>query len=154
MEGLALVSLAAGVLTVAAPCVLPLLPIILTSALQGSRAGPLAMASGLTISLATVGVGVTAFGHLVGIDEQRRIAVSAQQETEVQRQKAVKQRDRANETALKARAQSALANARFSDLNGKSGMALALAIFLSRNCLLLYCVHLIEIIQPGLFNQR
>ena len=60
----------AGVLTLINPCVLPLLPIILTSALQGSRAGPLAMASGLTISLATVGVGVTAFGHLVGIDEQ------------------------------------------------------------------------------------
>jgi cytochrome c-type biogenesis protein len=59
----------AGALTLINPCVLPLLPIVLATALQGSRAGPLALAVGLTVSLAAVGVGVTAFGHLIGIDD-------------------------------------------------------------------------------------
>ena len=59
----------AGTLTLINPCVLPLLPIILASALQGSRLGPLALAGGLTVSFTIVGVGVTAFGHLVGIDD-------------------------------------------------------------------------------------
>ena len=59
----------AGTLTLINPCVLPLLPIIIATALQGSRLGPLALAGGLTVSFAVVGVGVTAFGHLVGIDE-------------------------------------------------------------------------------------
>ncbi|MEM7407706.1 MAG: cytochrome c biogenesis CcdA family protein [Pseudomonadota bacterium] len=60
----------AGGLTLINPCVLPLLPIIIATALQGSRLGPLALAGGLTVSFAIVGVGVSAFGHLVGIDDQ------------------------------------------------------------------------------------
>jgi cytochrome c-type biogenesis protein len=59
----------AGTLTLINPCVLPLLPIILASALQGSRLGPLALAGGLSVSFTVVGVGVTAFGHLIGIDD-------------------------------------------------------------------------------------
>ena len=59
----------AGTLTLVNPCVLPLLPIIVAAAFQGSRLGPLMLALGLTFSFAVIGVGVTAFGHLAGIDE-------------------------------------------------------------------------------------
>ena len=59
----------AGTLTLINPCVLPLLPIIIAAAFQGSRLGPLMLALGLTLSFAVIGVGVTAFGHLAGIDE-------------------------------------------------------------------------------------
>ena len=59
----------AGILTLINPCVLPLLPIIIAGALQSHRLGPIMMAIGLTVSFATVGVLVTAFGHLIGLDE-------------------------------------------------------------------------------------
>lgn len=58
----------AGVLTLVNPCVLPLLPIVIAAAFQNSRLGPLALAAGLTVSFAVVGVAVTAFGHLVSVD--------------------------------------------------------------------------------------
>ena len=58
----------AGVLTLINPCVLPLLPIVIAAALQNSRLGPLALAAGLTVSFAVLGVSVTAFGHLLSID--------------------------------------------------------------------------------------
>ena len=58
----------AGLLTLINPCVLPLLPIVIAAAFQNSRLGPLALAAGLIISFAVVGVSVTAFGHLVSID--------------------------------------------------------------------------------------
>jgi len=60
----------AGLLTLINPCVLPLLPIIIASAFQNSRLGPLALAAGLVVSFAVVGVAVTAFGHLVGLSTQ------------------------------------------------------------------------------------
>lgn len=59
----------AGVLTLINPCVLPILPIIIASALQSSRLGPLALAAGLVVSFTTFGVGVAAFGHLIGLNE-------------------------------------------------------------------------------------
>ncbi|KUF10258.1 cytochrome c biogenesis CcdA family protein [Pseudoponticoccus marisrubri] len=58
----------AGLLTLINPCVVPVLPIVIATALQASRLGPLAMAGGLSLSFVTLGVGVTAFGHLVGLD--------------------------------------------------------------------------------------
>ena len=58
----------AGLLTLVNPCVLPLLPIVIAAAFQNSRLGPLALAAGLTLSFAVLGVSVTAFGHLLGID--------------------------------------------------------------------------------------
>ena len=60
----------AGTLTLINPCVLPLLPITLAAALQASRLGPLALAGGLVLTFVALGVGVTAFGHLLGIDER------------------------------------------------------------------------------------
>ena len=59
----------AGTLTLINPCVLPLLPVIIAAAFQSSRLGPLMLALGLTVSFAVIGVGVTAFGHLAGVDD-------------------------------------------------------------------------------------
>jgi len=58
----------AGLLTLINPCVLPLLPIVIASAFQSNRFGPLALAAGLVVSFTVIGVGITAFGHLLGID--------------------------------------------------------------------------------------
>ena len=58
----------AGLLTLINPCVVPVLPIVVASALQASRWGPAAMAAGLSLSFVVLGLGVTAFGHLIGLD--------------------------------------------------------------------------------------
>ncbi|CUH78233.1 cytochrome c biogenesis CcdA family protein [Tropicibacter naphthalenivorans] len=58
----------AGLLTLINPCVVPVLPIVIAGALQSGRAGPLFMAAGLSLSFVTLGVLVTAFGHLIGLD--------------------------------------------------------------------------------------
>ena len=59
----------AGILTLINPCVLPLLPVVIAGALQSHRLGPVMIALGLTVSFTFVGVLVTAFGHLIGLDE-------------------------------------------------------------------------------------
>lgn len=59
----------AGLLTLINPCVLPVLPIVLASALQASRWGPAAVAAGMGLAFVTLGFGVTAAGHLVGLTE-------------------------------------------------------------------------------------
>jgi len=61
---------AAGLLTLINPCVLPILPIVLAGALQASRWGPLALASGMGLAFVTLGFGVIAAGHLVGLTEE------------------------------------------------------------------------------------
>lgn len=58
----------AGLLTLINPCVLPILPIVLASALQVSKAGPLALAAGLSLSFVSLGVCIAAFGRALGID--------------------------------------------------------------------------------------
>ena len=60
----------AGLLTLINPCVLPVLPIVLASALQASRFGPLALAGGMGLAFVTLGFGVIAAGHLVGLTEE------------------------------------------------------------------------------------
>ena len=60
----------AGLLTLINPCVLPLLPVVIAAALHTSSRGPVALAAGLIVSFTAVGVGVTAFGHLVGINPE------------------------------------------------------------------------------------
>lgn len=57
----------AGLLTLINPCVLPILPIILASALQASRHGPLAVAAGLSLSFVVLGLAVNAVGLAFGI---------------------------------------------------------------------------------------
>ena len=58
----------AGLLTLINPCVLPVLPIVLATALQASRHGPLAIAAGLSLSFVVLGMLVTTFGHSIGLD--------------------------------------------------------------------------------------
>lgn len=57
----------AGVLTLINPCVLPVLPIVLATALQASRWGPVALAAGMSLSFVVLGIAVTAFGRAVGL---------------------------------------------------------------------------------------
>lgn len=61
-------SLAAGSLTTLSPCVFPLLPLVLGSALQGNRFAPLAMGLGMTVSFAGIGMALGALGPALGID--------------------------------------------------------------------------------------
>ena len=57
----------AGLLTLINPCVIPVLPIVLASAVQADRRGPLALAAGMSVSFVILGVSVTAFGHVIGL---------------------------------------------------------------------------------------
>lgn len=57
----------AGVLTLINPCVLPVLPIVLATALQASRWGPVALAAGMSLAFVVLGIAVSAFGRAVGL---------------------------------------------------------------------------------------
>ncbi|WP_342585415.1 cytochrome c biogenesis CcdA family protein [Ruegeria sp. ANG-S4] len=57
----------AGLLTLINPCVLPVLPIVLVGALNANKAGPIALAAGMSISFVVFGVFVTAFGASIGL---------------------------------------------------------------------------------------
>ena len=59
---------AAGALTILSPCVLPLVPIVLGSAAQTHRYGPLALAGGLVVSFTLVGFAVATLGSSLGFD--------------------------------------------------------------------------------------
>lgn len=64
-----LLAYGAGLLTLINPCVLPVLPIVLVSALSASKAGPLALAAGMSVSFVVFGVLVTAFGAGIGLTQ-------------------------------------------------------------------------------------
>ena len=70
MLGSAALSFVAGLVTILNPCVLPLVPILVASALGKSRFGPLALAGGLVTSFTLFGFTVIAFGYSLGINEQ------------------------------------------------------------------------------------
>ena len=55
----------AGLLTLINPCVLPILPIVLATAVQASRHGPLA--AGMSVSFVALGLGVTVLGRSLGL---------------------------------------------------------------------------------------
>ncbi|MCE2969003.1 MAG: sulfite exporter TauE/SafE family protein, partial [Burkholderiales bacterium] len=61
-------SVAAGSLTTLSPCVFPLLPLVLGSALQGNRLAPVAMGAGMILSFAAIGMLLGALGPVLGID--------------------------------------------------------------------------------------
>lgn len=63
-----LLSFGAGALTTLSPCVLPVLPIIVGSALREHKLAPLTMAAGLIASFVSVGWTIAAFGNLLGMD--------------------------------------------------------------------------------------
>ena len=58
---------AAGLLTLINPCVLPILPIILGSALQADRRGPIALAAGMGVTFVILGVTLSAIGPAFGL---------------------------------------------------------------------------------------
>ncbi len=62
-------ALAAGGLSTLSPCVLPLLPILIATAVAAHRLGPYALAGGLALSFTVVGVFVASLGAGLGLDQ-------------------------------------------------------------------------------------
>lgn len=58
----------AGVLSTLSPCVLPLIPIVLGTAASEHRLGPVALAAGLGLSFAAIGLFVATIGFAIGLD--------------------------------------------------------------------------------------
>lgn len=62
-------SVLAGVLSTLSPCVLPLLPILVGTALTAHRYGPVALASGLALAYALTGLFLATVGLMIGLDQ-------------------------------------------------------------------------------------
>jgi cytochrome c biogenesis protein CcdA len=62
-------SLAAGSLSTLSPCVLPIIPILLGTAVAAHRFGPYALAAGLALSFALVGILISSAGAAIGLDQ-------------------------------------------------------------------------------------
>ncbi len=60
----------AGLLTLINPCVLPVLPIVLATALQADKRGPIALAAGMSLAFVVLGLGVATLGYALGIREE------------------------------------------------------------------------------------
>ncbi|KPF62666.1 cytochrome C biogenesis protein [alpha proteobacterium AAP81b] len=60
----------AGALTILSPCVLPLVPIVLSGAGKAGRFGPVALAGGLIVSFTVVGLSVALLGNSIGLDPE------------------------------------------------------------------------------------
>lgn len=60
----------AGVLSILSPCVLPLAPIVVGTAVSAHRFGPLALAFGLAVSFTAVGLFVATVGFALGLDAE------------------------------------------------------------------------------------
>jgi cytochrome c-type biogenesis protein len=58
----------AGLVSILSPCVLPLLPIVLATAVSKHRLGPLALAAGLAISFVVIGLFIALIGFAIGLD--------------------------------------------------------------------------------------
>lgn len=67
----------AGLLTLINPCVLPVLPIVLASALQAHRLGPVALAAGMSVSFVVLGLTVAAAGVAIGLDSDQLMKIGA-----------------------------------------------------------------------------
>jgi cytochrome c-type biogenesis protein len=76
--GSSLAGFAAGVLSTLSPCVLPLLPILIASAFQQSRLGPLALTLGIAFSFTAIGLLLSLFGFAIGLEQEavRMVAAS------------------------------------------------------------------------------
>ena len=61
----------AGVLSILSPCVLPILPIVLSAAVSEHRWGPAALAMGLAVSFVVIGLFVATIGYSIGLDADR-----------------------------------------------------------------------------------
>ncbi len=67
----------AGLLTLINPCVLPVLPIVLASAVQSHKHGPLALAAGMSLTFVLLGVGIATLGSQIGLDADRVSQIGA-----------------------------------------------------------------------------
>jgi cytochrome c biogenesis protein CcdA len=63
-----LLAFLAGILSLLNPCTLPLIPIVLGTAINRHRFGPVALAAGLTLSFVTIGLFVALVGFSIGLD--------------------------------------------------------------------------------------
>ena len=68
MTGIGL-ALLAGLLSTLSPCVLPLIPIVIGTALGEHRFGPVALAAGLAVSFVIIGLFVATIGFAAGLDQ-------------------------------------------------------------------------------------
>jgi cytochrome c-type biogenesis protein len=68
MTGIGLAFLA-GLLSVLSPCVLPLVPIVIGTALNENRYGPVALALGVSVSYVAIGLFVATVGFAIGLDQ-------------------------------------------------------------------------------------
>ena len=59
----------AGLLSTLSPCVLPLVPIVIGSALSENRYGPAALALGVALSYVAIGLFVATVGFTIGLDQ-------------------------------------------------------------------------------------
>lgn len=64
-----LLAYAAGLVTLINPCVLPVVPIVLATALQASRLGPVALAGGMSLSFVVFGMLISTIGYSIGLTE-------------------------------------------------------------------------------------
>ncbi len=71
-------SFLAGLLTTLSPCVLPVLPLVVGSAFQGHKYGPVAMACGMIFSFTAIGISISWLGSALGLSPKiiRQIAAS------------------------------------------------------------------------------
>ena len=67
----------AGLLTLINPCVLPVLPIVLASALSADRHGPAALALGMSLSFVVFGMVLATAGHAIGLTQDTLSTVAA-----------------------------------------------------------------------------
>jgi cytochrome c-type biogenesis protein len=58
----------AGMLSTLSPCVLPLVPVLIASAVNAHRWGGLALGAGLALAYAVVGISIAALGGSLGLD--------------------------------------------------------------------------------------
>jgi len=72
-----LLGYAAGLLTLINPCVLPVLPLVLASATQSGKHGPLALAAGMSITFVVLGMIVITVGSSIGLDERLMSQIGA-----------------------------------------------------------------------------
>jgi len=68
---------AAGLLTLINPCVLPVVPIVLATALQASWLGPIALAGGMSLSFVVFGMLIATVGYAIGLTEDTLANVGA-----------------------------------------------------------------------------
>src|SRR3954454_14762430 len=61
-------ALFAGLFSILSPCVLPLVPIVVGTAVSEHKLGPAALAAGLSISFTLIGLFVATVGHSIGLD--------------------------------------------------------------------------------------